>query len=89
MLKRNLALALAAGLLGGLVSHYITAPPALAQAGPIRELRAQSLAVVDDKNNLIGTFRASAPPGQTIVLLDRNNKEIWRAGISARVLTQK
>jgi len=94
--KLNLSLALAAGLLGGVLSRYITPLPVLAQAGPAKEIRAQSFVLVDGNNNVIGTFRASVPmpgkPGglnQTVILLDRNDKEIWRAGVSVKVLAQK
>jgi len=93
--KFNLALALAAGLLGGVLSRSITLWPVLAQAGPAKELRAQSFVLVDDKDNVAGTFTASpAVPGkpiqnQTVILLDRNGKEIWRAGVSVKVLAQR
>jgi len=92
--KLNLSLALAAGLLGGVLSRYIAPLPVLAQAGPPKELRAQSFVLVDDKNNVVGTFTASTPgpkpvQNQTVVLLDRNDKEIWRAGVSVRVLAQR
>jgi hypothetical protein len=93
--KLNLSLALAAGLLGGVLSRYVTPLPVQAQAGPAKELRAQSFVLVDDKNNVVGTFTASpAVPGkpiqnQTVVLLDRNDKEIWRAGVSVKVLAQR
>lgn len=92
--KCNLALALAAGLLGGLLARYIAPWPVLAQAQPVQELRAQSFVLVDGKDNVVGTFTDSTPapkPGQnqTVVLLDRNGKEIWRAGVSVKVLAQR
>ena len=92
--KLNLTLALAAGLLGGVLSRYITPSPVLAQTGPAKEVRAQSFVLVDDNNNVVGTFTASQrvpKPGgqnQTVILLDRNDKEIWRAGVSVKVLAQ-
>jgi hypothetical protein len=92
----NLPLALAAGLLGGILSRYVAPLPVLAQAGPPKEIRAQNFVVVDDKDNVIGTFTASPPtaPGkpiqnQTVILMNRDNKEIWRAGMSVRVLAQR
>jgi len=93
--KLNLSLALAAGLLGGVLSRYVTPLPVQAQASPpSKELRAQSFVLVDDKNDIVGTFTASTTgpkPGQnqTVVLLDRNDKEIWRAGVSVKVLAQR
>jgi hypothetical protein len=92
--KLNLLLALAAGLAGGLLSRYVGPVSAFAQTQPPQEIRAESFVLVGPNNNVVGTFRASAPmpkPGsrQTIVLLDANNQEIWRAGVSVKVLAQK
>lgn len=94
--KLNLTLALAAGLLGGVLSRYLAPLPVLAQTGPAKEIRAQSFVLIDGNNNVVGTFTASplAAPGkpiqnQTVILLDRNDKEIWRAGVSVKVLGQK
>jgi predicted ABC-type sugar transport system permease subunit len=87
-----LSLALMAGFLGGTLSEYITLPPVLAQPGTSRNIKAQSFVVVDDKNNIVGTFQASADriaSAPTVILLDRNGKEIWRAGVSAKVLTER
>jgi hypothetical protein len=85
----TLSFALAAGLFGGLLSRYITPVPALAQSGAPKEIKAQSFVLVDDKNNLVGTFKPSADRtgAPTVVLLDQNGKEIWRAGVSAKMLT--
>jgi len=66
-MNRNLtlALSLAAGLLGGWLSHYATLPTVHAQAPAPNalELRAQSFALVDDQGSAMGTFmvRESAP----------------------------
>jgi hypothetical protein len=74
--KLNLVFALAAGLLGGFLSRYITPMPVLAQmqtAAP-KEIQAQSFVVVDDKGNVVGTFKSSvhSPDGAaTVVLQDR------------------
>ncbi len=93
--KVNLVMALAAGLTGGALSRYVAPLPVLAQAEPPKELRAQSFVLVDAKNNVVGTFTVSAiGPGKrlqtpTVVLLDRNDKEIWRAGVSVKVLAQR
>jgi hypothetical protein len=93
--KFTVGLALAAGLAGGLLSRYISPSSALAQTQPPREIRAESFVLVDANDNVIGTFRASVPvpkPGglkRTVVLMDANNQEIWRAGVSVKVLAQK
>jgi hypothetical protein len=77
------------------LSRYIAPVPVLAQAQTPKELPAQSFVLMDQNNNIVGTFTTSpqAPkPGrqnQTVILLDRNDKEIWRAGVSVKILAQK
>jgi hypothetical protein len=90
----NLILALAVGLLAGFLSRYIQPAPVLAQTqtSAPKEVQAQSFVLVDDKNNVVGTFKPSVtPPGQTptVVFLDQNGREIWRAGVALRVISQK
>ena len=90
------ALALAAGLAGGLGSRFIAPPTAHAQAQqqPTREIRAQSVVLVDASNGVIGTFTSETQqrfmtlPNQTvripgisrILLRDAMGREIWSAG---------
>jgi hypothetical protein len=85
----TLSLALAAGLVGGLLSRYMTPEPVLAQPATPQEIKAQSFVLVDGKNNIVGIFKPSADRIPTVVLLDRNGREIWRAGVSAKVLTER
>jgi|HubBroStandDraft_1064217.scaffolds.fasta_scaffold40919_2 hypothetical protein len=91
----RLALTLSAGLLGGLLSRYIAPPAVLAQAGPQKELRAQSFVLVDEKNNVVGIFKPSESQNggfgttPTVVLMDRSGREIWRAGLSTKVLSER
>jgi hypothetical protein len=66
-MNRNLtfAVSLAAGLLGGVLSHFIALPSVHAQApasNPV-EIRAQRFTLVDDQGSAIGTFtvRESGP----------------------------
>ena len=91
--KLTLPLAIAAGLVGGLLSRYLAPPPVSAQTTPLTEIRAQSFVLVDAQNNVVGTFKAAPGtmpnPFPHVVLLDRNDKEIWRAGVSVKVLAQK
>jgi hypothetical protein len=92
---KTVALALAAGLLGGMLSRYIAPPAAYAQnqapqTAPM-EIRAQSFVLVDKSDQTIGTF--SVIPGPLgpfgrpilprIVLRDSSGREIWSAGGSA------
>lgn len=82
----NLTLALTAGMLGGLLSHYLAPISVHAQAQPAapKDIRAQSFVVVDVNNNVVGTFRASEgrQPGRapSVVLLDPDGRELWRGG---------
>jgi hypothetical protein len=85
-------LALAAGMLGGLLSHYITPATVLAQTQTQKEIKAQSFVLVDEKNNVVGTFKPLDNPiagAPTVVLLDRNGRELWRAGVSVKVLSER
>jgi hypothetical protein len=56
--KLYVALALAAGLLGGVLTRYIAPPAAFAQnqAPATKEIRAQSFTLVDSSNRTAGTF---------------------------------
>lgn len=88
----NPVLALAAGLLGGLVSRYIGLPVAFAQnQAPItKEIRAQRFTLVDSAGRVLGTFvpestlrlaeGVGGPLPSRILLLDLNGREIWSAG---------
>jgi hypothetical protein len=92
MQKLDLALVLAAGLVGGLLSRYIAPAPALAQVQttpPPREIVSQSFTLADGTGTVIGTFKASIGPSPTVVFVDRNGREIWRAGTSVHVLSGK
>jgi hypothetical protein len=88
----TVALALAAGLLGGLLTRYIAPLATFAQnQSPItKEIRAQSFTLVDSSDRTLGVFTAEPskainpyPGGLTpmrIVLRDSNGREIWSAG---------
>jgi hypothetical protein len=58
--KMTFVLALAAGLLGGLLTRYIAPPIAFAQnqAPVTKEIRAQSFALVDPSDRVVGAFTA-------------------------------
>jgi len=94
-MNKTVALALAAGLLGGMLTRYIAPPSAYAQnqapqTAPM-EIRAQSFILVDQADHTVGTFSVSPGPlgpfGRPIfpriVLRDFNGREIWSAGGSA------
>jgi len=56
--KLSIAIALVAGLLGGLLVRYAVPPTAFAQntAPAPKEIRAQSFTLVDSANRTVGTF---------------------------------
>ena len=90
MQKLNFTLMLAAGLLGGLISRYTSPAPVLAQAPTTKELSAQSFALTDENGNTIGSFKASPYPNpRTVIFVDQNGREIWRAGSSVKMLSVK
>ena len=84
MKRLNLALSIAAGLLGGTLSHYLWTQPVQAQSSTTspKEVRSQSFVLVDDQGIVQGVFtfdeRMGAPT--TIKLLDGKGREIWEAG---------
>jgi len=83
-----LSLALGAGLLGGVLSHYITPTRAFAQSTVPKEIAARSFVLTDDKNNIVGVFKPSdTRSDRTVVLLDQNGKEIWRASVAPKNTT--
>jgi hypothetical protein len=87
--KLSSALALLAGLAGGLLTRYIAPPPAFAQTQtPVtKEVRAQSFTLVDSSDRAAGTFSVELTPhGMSpyrIILKDANGSVIWTAGGSA------
>jgi hypothetical protein len=84
MRKVNVALCIACGLLGGVLSHYVWALPVHAQRLPTapREVRAQSFVLVDARGNVEGVFSVDrskyGPP--IIKLLGGTRHELWKAG---------
>ncbi len=70
----SVALALVAGLLGGLLTRYVAPPAALAQdKAPItKDIRAQSFTLVDQLDRTVGTFTIDPGPVTTRLLLPNN-----------------
>ncbi len=81
MKKLNLALALASGLVGGLVSHYLAPPVVQAQspAPAVLEVRAHSFLLVNEKGQVVGKFSAESNGKPAIRLFDSSGREIWSA----------
>jgi hypothetical protein len=86
--KMSVFIALTAGLAGGVASRYIAPPSAFAQSQPTPVIRAQSFALVDTQDHIVGTFASEpateprSPANLTpsrIVLRDSSGHEIWSA----------
>jgi hypothetical protein len=79
--KLNIGLSIAAGLLGGLLSHYIS--PALVhaqtQAAPPKEIRAQSFVLVSADGKADGLFGFDQDGQANVILLDKTGKVLWSA----------
>jgi hypothetical protein len=88
----NTVLALAAGLIGGMLTRYIAPVTVSAQSQPPLEMRAQSFTLVDPTDRVIGSFttepsRGLAVPGprdpaglasaRHIILRDSSGHVIW------------
>jgi hypothetical protein len=77
--KLNLILALAAGLLGGLISRYLVPTPVHAQtqtAAP-KELRAQSFVLVNERGTSLGLFGFDPKGVPIIKFVDEHGSTIW------------
>ena len=89
-MKKHLTvvIAVAAGFLGGMLSHFVTPPAAFAQAqNPgTREVRAQRFVFVDLNSRPFATFMVQ--PGSVgpdgwhgrVLLVDDQGRELWSAG---------
>ena len=84
----TVTLALAAGILGGLLTRYMSPPTAFAQklAPVTKEIRAESFSLVNSSDRVLGTFTAESAPGISplssrtrIVLKDSSGRVIWSA----------
>ena len=83
----NLGLSLAAGLLGGLLSHYISVKPVLAQSQTATaNVSAQAFTLVNDKGVPFGMFGFDSEGNAIIRLQDRSGKIIWSTKASPRPL---
>ncbi len=88
----TVAVALASGFLGSMLTRYVAPPAAFAQnqpaAKPAQEIRAQSFTIVDRSDHTIATFEfdrgdtahSYGPPyGPRIVLRDAGGRVLWSA----------
>ncbi len=81
MNKRTIALSLAAGLIGGALSHYLTPQlvHAESQGSPLKEVRAESFLLVNEKGIVVGRL-SNDGRRPAIRLFDEHGEEFWSAG---------
>ena len=95
VMKKQVYIALAASVLGGILSQLIASSVAFAQAQPSvqKEIRAQNFVLTDDAGNTVGVFSTviqRVTGKRAIVLFDQTGKQIWSAGDSPlRQLSQR
>jgi hypothetical protein len=78
--KLNLGLSIAAGLLGGFLSHYVSPVMVHAQTQTApKEIRAQRFVLVNDSGSPSGLFGFDQDGTPNVVLLDKTGKVLWSA----------
>jgi len=80
--RLTLTLSLAAGLLGGLLSRYVSPTTALAQTTAPQEIRAHKFTLVDQNGTERGVFAVVDNPSRkggypVIQLFDIGGRELW------------
>ncbi len=72
--RLNIAIALIAGLAGGMLTRFVAPPTVAAQDQPqvVQEVRAKSFVIVDALNRAVGTFTAEPVPGGLTVIRPGN-----------------
>jgi hypothetical protein len=77
MKKWHLAASLAAGLLGALLSHYLSPQLVHAQSQAPTEIRAQAFNLVNQDGVTLGTFSLDESGRARIVLRDQAGHTVW------------
>jgi hypothetical protein len=84
MNKRSIVLSFAAGLLGGVLSHYLSPEMVHAQSQGPREFRAERFVLENDKGAVLGTL-AHEGGKPSLKLFDEHGREIWSAASQTSV----
>jgi hypothetical protein len=85
-----LSLAMCAGLLAGIVSRYLFPTTSFLWSRAPKEITPRTFVLVNEQNDIVGLFQPSKlGSGKTVVLLDRDGKELWRAGVSPKIVAQR
>ena len=79
--KLNLGLSLAVGLLGGLISRYISPELVHAQTEtvPAKEIKAERFVLVNEDGSPAGLFGFDQDGKANVILLDKTGKLVWNA----------
>jgi hypothetical protein len=89
----NIAVTLAAGLLGGLLSRYLAPTPAFAQTqapAPVpREVRAQSFILVNKEGKPLGRIGFDSNGQPFITLVDEEGRTLWSTKASLLLQSSK
>jgi hypothetical protein len=79
--RLTLTLSLAAGLLGGVFSRYVSPESVHAQTAAPQEVRAQKFTLVDQNGTVRGVFAVDNPVekgGHSVIrLFDIGGREVW------------
>lgn len=78
---KRILLTVAAGFLGGMLSHYafVTPPTHAQEVVPPKVIRGQSFVLMNERGEVGGTFTFD-DQGRPIIRLFRQGREIWSAG---------
>jgi hypothetical protein len=81
MNKQTIAIAIAAGLLGGVASHFLAPQLVHAESQTVapKEVRAERFVLVNEKGQVLGTLCEDAGR-PALTLFDARGQEIWSAG---------
>ena len=84
----HITLALAAGLVGGLLSRYLTPTPVFAQTqnSAPREVRAQSFLLVNKQGLSLGRMGFDSDGHPNITLIDEDGRTIWSTKATALLM---
>ena len=90
--KTQLIVAVAAGLAGSAIMRFVAPLPAFAQdqTQAPKEIRTQSVALVDESGRVVGTFTTATAPLSTapahIILRDASGRVIWTPETGTKIL---
>jgi hypothetical protein len=87
-MKANWILCLAAGIIGGAVSHFALVRPVHAQVFAVpQELRTQQVVLVDERDKTFATLAVTERDGREVFeIIGKDGQVIAQAGEGARII---